>query len=65
MSVLIAALGIGTFALGMTGALSGGVIERFTAVGWFLVSGPFQFFRDLPLLQQWARQHGAPANFTA
>ena len=41
------------------------MIERFVAVEWFLISGPFQFFRDLPLLQQWASKHGAPASLTA
>lgn len=65
MSALIAALGTGCFALGATAALRGNLNERLTAVGWLLLSGPFQFFRDLPLLQQWMRQHGAPAGMTA
>ena len=34
MSVLVAAFGIGCFALGVTGALRGGVTERFMTVGW-------------------------------
>ena len=62
MSALMAALGIGCFALGVTAALRGGLIERAIAVAWFLVSGPFQFFHDLPLVQQWARQRGAPVS---
>jgi hypothetical protein len=65
MSVLIAVFGIGCFALGMTGALKGGVIERFMTVGWLLVSGPLQLVRDLPLLQRWASQRGAPASLAA
>jgi hypothetical protein len=65
MSALMAALGIGGFALGVVGALKGGMVARFVAVEWFLVSAPFQFFRDLPLLQQWASKHGAPASLTA
>jgi Domain of unknown function (DUF4173) len=65
MSVLIAMFGIGCFALGVTGALKGGVIERFITVGWLLVSGPLQLVRDLPLLQRWASQRGAPASLAA
>src|SRR5262245_22240546 len=65
MSVLIAAFGIGCFALGVTGALRGGVIERFMSVGWLLVSGPLQLMRDLPLLRQWASRSGAPASLFA
>jgi hypothetical protein len=65
MSVLIAAFGIGWFALGVTGALTGGVIERFMSVGWLLVSGPLQLMRDLPLLRQSANRHGGVPSFTA
>ena len=65
ISGLMAALGIGCFALGATAALKGGLIERVVAVAWFLTSGPLQFFRDLPLVQQWARQRGAPVSSTA
>ena len=65
MSALMAALGIACFALGVTAALKGGPVERFLAVGWLLISGPFQFFRDLPLLRQWASQRGAPVDVTA
>jgi hypothetical protein len=65
MSVLIAAFGIGCFALGVSGALNGDVIERFLSVGWLLVSGPLRFVRDLPLLRQWASQSGAPASLSA
>jgi hypothetical protein len=65
MSVLIAAFGIGCFALGATGALKGGLIERFLTVGWLLVSGPLQLVRDLPLLQRWASERGAPASLGA
>lgn len=65
MSVLIAAFGIGCFALGVTGALNGGVTERLMTVGWLLASGPLQLMRDLPLLQRWANQRGAPASLTA
>lgn len=65
MSVLIAAFGIGCFALGVTGALRGGVIARFMTVGWLVMSGPLQLMRDLPLLQVWASQRGAPASLTA
>ncbi|HZO48041.1 MAG TPA: DUF4173 domain-containing protein [Xanthobacteraceae bacterium] len=65
MSVLIAAFGIGCFALGMTGAFKGGLVERFMTVGWFLASGPLQLVRDLPLLRQWASERGAPASLGA
>jgi Domain of unknown function (DUF4173) len=65
MSALIAVLGIACFALGVTAALKGDLIERVIAVGWFLVSGPFQLVRDLPLLKQWASQRGAPVDLTA
>ena len=65
MSVLVAAFGIGCFALGVSGALRGGVTERFMTVGWLLVSGPLQFMRDLPVLRQWASRHGGLASFTA
>ena len=65
MSALIAVLGIACFALGVTAALKGGLIERVSTVGWFLVSGPFQLARDLPLLKQWASQRGAPVDLTA
>jgi hypothetical protein len=65
LSVLVAVFGIGCFALGVAGALRGGVIERFMTVGWLLVSGPLQFMRDLPLLQRWANQRGAPASLSA
>lgn len=65
MSALIAAFGIGCFALGATGALKGGTIERFMTIGWLLVSGPLQLVRDLPLLRQWASQRGAPASLSA
>ena len=53
------------FALGVTGALRGGVIERAMSVGWLLVSGPLQLMRDLPLLRQWVSQSGAPASLPA
>jgi hypothetical protein len=65
ISVLIAAFGIGCFALGVTGALKGGVIERFMSVGWLLVSGPLTLLRDLPLLRRWASQRGLPASLGA
>jgi Domain of unknown function (DUF4153) len=65
MSALVAALGTGCFAHGATAALKGNLNDRLIAVGWLLFSGPFQFFRDLPLLQQWMCQHGAPAGMTA
>jgi hypothetical protein len=65
MSVLVAALGVSAFALGVTAALNGDLKERILAVGWFLVSGPFQILRDLPLFGEWARQRGAPASLTA
>src|ERR1043166_5195446 len=42
MSALIAALGIGTFALGVTGAMRGDLKERCMAVVWLLFSGPCQ-----------------------
>ena len=64
ISVLIAVLGIGVFALGMTAALNGDLKERFIAVGWYLVSGPFQFFRDAPEVRDWARARGAPVDLT-
>jgi hypothetical protein len=60
LSVSIAALGIGGFALGVTAALRGNATDGLFAIGWFLISGPFQLPRDLPLFQQWARQRGAP-----
>jgi hypothetical protein len=65
MSVLIAAFGIGCFALGVTGAPGGGVTERFMTVGWLLVSGPLQLVRDIPLLRQWASRHSGLPSSTA
>jgi hypothetical protein len=65
ISVLIAVFGIGCFALGVTGALKGGVIERLLTVGWLLMSGPLQIVRDIPLLQRWASERGAPASLAA
>jgi Domain of unknown function (DUF4173) len=65
VSVLIAGFGVGCFALGVTGALRGGVIERLLTIGWLLVSGPLQLVRDLPLLRPWVNQHGGVARFTA
>lgn len=65
MSVLIAMFGIGCFALGVSAAFKGGVIERFMTVMWLLLTGPLQIARDLPLLRQWASDRGAPASLTA
>ena len=56
LSALIATFGLVTFALGVMTGLKGGLKEKAIAVGWHLLSGPFQFFRDLPLLRQWAQQ---------
>src|SRR5262245_48004589 len=55
MSVLIAVFGIGCFALGVTGAFKGGMIERLMTIGWLLVSGPLQLLRDLELLRIWVK----------
>jgi Domain of unknown function (DUF4173) len=65
ISALIAAFGIGCFALGVTASLKGDLIERFIAILWLLISGPAQLVRDLPLLKQWASQRGAPVELTA
>jgi Domain of unknown function (DUF4173) len=65
LSAPIATLGIACFALGITGALNGELKDRILAVGWFLISGPFQIFREWPLLRQWARQRGRPAGLNA
>jgi hypothetical protein len=61
-SVLIAVVGLAWFALSMTTALSGDFKQRMTAVGWFLLSGPFRIVADLSLLRAWAREHGSSAS---
>src|SRR5712671_123406 len=62
MSALIATCGVATFSLGVMTGLRGELKEKVIAVGWHLLSGPFQFFRDLPLLRQWAQQRGTCLN---
>jgi hypothetical protein len=57
--VLIAVVGLAWFALGMTTTLSGDFKQRLTAVGWFLLSGPFRIVADLSLLRAWARERGS------
>jgi hypothetical protein len=61
MTVLCAAFGLGGFALAMTSALRGDLKARLAAIGWTLVSAPFQIFPDLPLCWRWLCQH----NFAA
>src|SRR4029079_5246453 len=62
MSALIALVGIVVFALGVWASLNGDVKEEVIAIAWFLLSAPFQFFRDLPIIHEWARERGAPVN---
>jgi len=64
LSLLIAALGVSIFSLGVTAALRGDWRYKIAAVGWFAVSAPFQFFRDLPGVHAWARKRGVPVNAT-
>ena len=64
ISVLIAAVGISAFSLGVAAALNGDVKERIISIGWFLISGPFQFVRDLPLFHDWARERGGTTGLT-
>lgn len=58
-SVLIAGAGLAWFALGIAACLDGNFKQRLTAVGWFLLSGPFRIVADLSLLRAWAREHGS------
>jgi hypothetical protein len=58
MTVLSAAFGLGGFALATTAALHGDLKDRLVAIGWTLLSAPFQIFPDLPLVWTWLREHG-------
>jgi Domain of unknown function (DUF4173) len=58
MTVLSAAFGLGSFSLATTASLRGDLKERLVAIGWMLLSAPFQIFPDLPLLGSWLRERG-------
>lgn len=65
LSAVIAVFGIGIFTLGVTAALQGDVKEKAVAVGWYLASAPCQFFRDVPVVRDWARVHGVSVDLRA
>jgi hypothetical protein len=60
MSAAIATLGIGSFAVAVVAVARGDLKERFTAVGYFLMTGPIQFLEDLTRLLEWTRRRGGP-----
>jgi hypothetical protein len=61
MTVLSAAFGLGGFTLATAAALRGDLKNRLVAIGWLLLSAPFQIFPDLPLLGTWLRERGLAA----